>query len=48
MGQGSNLSALRRIATAGASLEAARGRHASTRTRFAELMILCARIGFNP
>jgi len=29
-------------------LAAALERHASQRTRFAELMILCARIGFNP
>jgi hypothetical protein len=48
MRQGSNPPALRNGSAIGASLEAARGRQSSNRTRFAELMILCARIGFNP
>jgi hypothetical protein len=48
MRQGSHRPALRPTGAQGSSLEAALERHASTRSRLAELLILCARIGFNP
>jgi hypothetical protein len=48
MRQGSHPLTLRPTGAHGSSLEAALECHASARSRQAELLILCARIGFNP
>lgn len=48
MRQGSHQTALRPTGAQGSSLEAALEHQASARSRQAELLILCARIGFNP